>query len=71
MHRVANYDADHPKTPRQPGQGTQILAGAAFALQRQNRLGCQAQFVGHSHPNAAVAYVEAEIAGPGFQCFAP
>ena len=71
MHRVSDDDAHNAKPPRQPCQGAEVFARTAFPLQRQNRLRRQAQFVRHSHPDAAVAYVEAEIAGLGFQCIAP
>jgi hypothetical protein len=40
-------------------------------LQRQHRLRRQPQLVRHSHPDAAIADVEAEIAGMLFQCDAP
>jgi len=40
-------------------------------FQGQHRLRRQAQFVGHSHPDAAIADVEGEIAGRFFQFSAP
>ena len=46
-------------------------AGAAFALEREHRLGGEAEFVRDGDADAAVADVEGEIAGFGFQIVLP
>jgi hypothetical protein len=77
VQRIPNDDAGHGIPPSQPCQRAQVVPGcaaaAALPLQRQHWLGRQAQFVGHGHPDAAVAHVEREKAGMrvGFQILAP
>lgn len=61
VHRVAHHDARHRKPPRQPSQGAQVLPPVVTPLQGQHGLRRQAQLVRHSHPNAPVTDVEAEI----------
>lgn len=60
MQRIADNNAGHIESPGQPRDGAQVFPPAAAALQRQNGLCGKAQFVGHGHPDAAVADVEAE-----------
>jgi hypothetical protein len=65
MDRVSYDNAHDVEPPRQPCERTQVLAGAAFAFERQDRLRGNAQFVRHGYADAAVANVEAEVAGFG------
>jgi hypothetical protein len=77
MHGVADDDADDAKPAAKPRQRAQIVTGdaavAAPPLQRQNRLRRQPQLVRHSHADAAIANIEAQIArlSCDFQLFAP
>jgi hypothetical protein len=73
MDGVADDDADDTKAAGKSRQGTQILAAIMAALQGQHRLRGQAQLVGDSHADAAVANVEGEVARMrcGFQLLAP
>jgi hypothetical protein len=73
LHRVAHHNAHDCKAAAEAGQRTQVVAAVVLALQRQNRLRCQAQFVRDGNADAAVADVEAEIARvrSGFQLLAP
>jgi len=70
MHRVAHYDTHDAKAAAEARQRAQVVTAVALALQRQNRLRRQAQLVRHSHADAAVADVEAEITN-SFQLLAP
>jgi hypothetical protein len=73
MYGVAHHDAHHFKPPAEPRQRVQVLALVMTPLQRQYRLRRQLQLVRHRHADAAVADIEAEIAGMrgGFQLLAP
>jgi hypothetical protein len=73
MQWIANHDAGHGKTPGQPRQGAQVVAAIVVALQREDRLGRDSQFIGDSHADAAIANVEGEVAGMsrGFQFQTP
>jgi hypothetical protein len=73
MHRIAHHDAHDTKATAEPRQRAQVVALIIPPLQRQHRLRRQAQLVRHSHADAAVADVEAEIArmSDSFQLLAP
>jgi hypothetical protein len=62
MYWVANYDADHVKSPRQPYEGTQVFTLAPSALECQYRLSGQPQPVRHSDPDTAIADIQSEVA---------
>jgi hypothetical protein len=68
---VANYDTDDAKAAAEAGNGTEIISLTVTPFQREDRLGGQAQLVGDGYPDAAVADVQAEMAGGGFQLLAP
>jgi len=70
MHGIAYHDSRDAKAAAEARQRAQVIALIVFALQRQNRLRGQAQFVGDSYADAAVADIEAEIAN-SFQLLAP
>lgn len=63
VQRIADDDAGHIEAAGEPGQGAQVFAAAAAALEGQHRLRGQAQFIGDGYADAAVADVEPEIAG--------
>jgi len=73
MHGIAYHNAYDAKAPAEARQGAQIVAAVVMPLQRQHRLRGQAQFVRDGNTDAAVADVEAKIAGMGgrFQLPAP
>jgi hypothetical protein len=73
MHRVANHDAHYAKATAEARQRAEIVAAIVPPLQRQHRLRRQAQLVRDRYADAAVADIEAEIAGMkgGFQLLAP
>jgi hypothetical protein len=73
MDGIAYHDAHDIEAPRQPRQRAQVFALVVTPLERQYRLGGQPQFVGHGHADAAIANIEAEVAGMrgGFQLLAP
>jgi hypothetical protein len=75
MNRVANHDASDAKTLCKPRNGPEVFSGDAgrwaTAFQGQHWLCGKAQLVRHSNSDAAIADVEAEIAGNGFQLLAP
>lgn|GEM_PF-4362859 len=63
MHGVADNNGHDSKAPGKTGDGAQILAWVAVALERENRLGGEAEFVRDSNANAAIANIEGEVAG--------
>ena len=63
MHGVAYHDPHHPEAPAEPRQRTEILAPVVPPLQRHNRLRRQTKLIRHGHADAAIADIEAEIAG--------
>ena len=73
MHGIAHHDAHDGEAPAEAGQRTEVVALIALALQRQNRLRCQAQLIRDGNADAAVADIEAEVArmSGGFQFLAP
>ena len=70
MQGIAHHDARDTEAAAEASQRAEIVAAVVLALQRQNRLRGQAQFVRDSYADAAGADVEAEIAN-SFQIFAP
>jgi len=66
MYGVAHNDSRHPKSPAEPGQRAQILTPIVSPLERENRLRRQPQLVRHSHTDATIADIEAEIARMGY-----
>jgi hypothetical protein len=68
MQGIAYNDAGHSEPAADPGKGSQIVASAAVAVKGENRLRCNAQFVGHSDPDATVANVHSEVTWR-FGCF--
>ena len=73
MHGIANNNAHNSKAAGKTRQRTQVFTAIVPPLQRQHRLRGQAQLVGDSHADAAVANVEGEVARMlvGFQLKAP
>lgn len=75
--RVANHNAHNTEALGKPCKGAEVFSGnagrSAFPPECQHRLGCEAELIGHSNPDAAVADVKTEIAGDGggFQRVAP
>jgi hypothetical protein len=63
VHGIPHHDARYREPSCQPCQRAQIFTPAAPPLKRQHRLSRQPEFVGYRHSNAAVSYVEAEVAG--------
>jgi hypothetical protein len=63
MERIADHDANDGKTPGETGQGAQVVVTVVVALQSEDGLGREPQFVGDSDADAAIADVEGEIAG--------
>jgi hypothetical protein len=63
VERIADHDANYGKTPSETGQGAQVVAAVMMALQSEDGLGREPQFVGDSDADAAIANVEGEIAG--------
>lgn len=71
MHWIPHYNSHHAKSPAKPRQRPQILARVTPSLKRHHRLSRQPQLVRHSHPDAAIADIETEIArmARGFQIY--
>ena len=67
VHRIPHHNPHHPKPPRNPRQGSQIIARIALSLQSHHRLSRQPEFIRHSHPDAPIADVQSEIARLSFQ----
>ncbi len=63
VQRIANHDACHTETPGEAGQGAEIVAGVAPALQGKDGVGRDAQFIRDGDTNAAIADVETEVPG--------
>jgi hypothetical protein len=72
---VANNYADDAEAAAEAGERTEIFSGNAGCwatpFQGEDWLGGEAEFVGDSDADAAVADVESEIAGDGLQVSAP
>jgi len=72
---VADDDANNAESLGKPGQRAKIFSGdagrGASSLEGQDGLGGEAELVGDSDADAAVADVEAEIAKCSFQLLAP
>lgn len=72
---VADDDGDDGETAAEAGNGAEVFSGDAggwaTALEGEDGLGGEAELVGDSNPDAAVADVESEIAKGSFQLLAP
>jgi hypothetical protein len=73
MHGIADNDSHNGEAATKSGQRTQIFALVVPPRERQHGLCCEPQFVGDGHADAAIADIEAEIAGMSevFQFAAP
>jgi hypothetical protein len=63
MQRIPHHNARHAKPPAKPRQRAQIFALTPPPFQREHGLRRQSQLVRHSHADAAIADIEAEVAG--------
>lgn len=69
MQGVADDDGDDGEAAGEASEGAEVVAGgafaAAFAFERKDGLGGEAEFVGDGDADAGVADIEGEIAGDG------
>jgi hypothetical protein len=68
---IAHHDADDVEAARQAGDGAEVFSMIVTAFEGEDWLGGEAELVGDSNADAAVADVEGEIAGDGLQLVAP
>ena len=68
MQRHSYHNPRHAEPPGQAGQGAQVFAGVAPAFQREHRLRRQPQLVRDSHPDAAIADIQPEVARMKYVC---
>jgi hypothetical protein len=65
MEGIADHDCGHGEAAAETGDGAKVFARVAAALQREDGLGGEAEFVADGNTDAFAADIEAEIAGMG------
>lgn len=68
---IADYDRRNIEFPGEAGNRAKVFARAAFPFEGKDRLGSEAQFIGHGDTNSPVSHIQTEEAryagllGPG------